>query len=94
MKTIFSRHTKRKAGEQFATGFLLVSALFFMVIFGAITLQQFLPNKSAQVTADETEYVERELLRRSVGDCTLERTEYGWKCTEIGTGKIFKVVVK
>lgn len=85
---------KQKRVEQIATTFLCVSALFFLVIFGSITLQQFLPNKSAQVTADKTEYVERELLRRSVGDCALERTEYGWKCTEIGTGKIFKVVVK
>lgn len=77
--------------NKFATGLLFVAALFFMVIFGAITLTQFLPNNAAQIKTDETEYVERELLRRSVGDCILEPTDYGWSCTEIGSEKVFKI---
>jgi len=97
MRNLFSQYNKGKLVEQIATTFLCVSALFFLVIFGAISLNQFFMGKAnyiSQITESEAKFVERELIRRAADDCTLTRAEYGWRCEEIKTGKIFKVADK
>lgn len=38
----------------------------------------------------ESQYVLRALHQRAAGDCVVEPTSYGWKCTQ-KDGKVFKV---
>ena len=94
MRELFTQYTKIKIGEQIATTFLCVSALFFIVIFGAVSINQFFYGKAQYISRleqSETEYVERELSRRAADDCVLTPTSYGWRCEEVKTGKVFKV---
>ena len=42
----------------------------------------------------ELKQVSRELQRRAADDCIMERTEYGYQCKEIKSGKVFKVVLR
>jgi hypothetical protein len=42
----------------------------------------------------ETAYIKKVLLARTAGDCVIESAECGWKCTEIKTGKVFKIRIK
>lgn len=43
------------------------------------------------MTEQEISHVMKNLERRSAADCVLERTEYGFKCSEMGSNKVFKV---
>jgi hypothetical protein len=47
-----------------------------------------------QMTTDEVSYVMRNLEKRSAADCVLTRTETGFQCKEMATGKLYKVKVK
>ena len=72
---------------------LLIYAVFIAVIificFHFMTRQDF--STSLRLTADEQNYIFKELKRRNAGDCVLTPTDYGWKCREMATGKVFKV---
>jgi hypothetical protein len=46
------------------------------------------------MTDQEISHVMKNLEKRSAADCVLERTEYGFKCSEMGSNKIYKVRVK
>lgn len=43
------------------------------------------------ITEYEQKLITADLQSRSAGDCVLERTGYGFKATELKTGKVFKV---
>ena len=86
---------KQSIIERIATPFLCVSALFFIVVFGSISLTTFFHKPiPMQISENTVDYIEQELTRRAADDCILTPTSYGWRCEEIGTGKIFKVVAK
>jgi len=44
-----------------------------------------------KLTADEQQYLTEQLLKRNAEDCQITKTETGWKCTEMRTGRIFRV---
>ena len=44
-----------------------------------------------QMTDEEVSHVMKNLERRSAADCVLTRTETGFQCQEMATGKVFKV---
>jgi len=72
---------------------LLIYGVFIAVIificFHFMQRQDF--STALRLTADEQMRIMQELKRRSAGDCALEPTDYGWKCVEMRTGKVFKV---
>jgi len=43
------------------------------------------------MTDQEISHVMTDLKKRSAADCILTRTETGFQCKEMGTGKVFKV---
>jgi hypothetical protein len=43
------------------------------------------------MTEQEVSHVMRNLERRSAADCVLTRTDEGFQCKEMATGKVFKV---
>jgi hypothetical protein len=47
-----------------------------------------------QMTDQEVTHVMRNLEKRSAADCVLTRTETGFQCKEMATGRVFKVTVK
>ena len=47
-----------------------------------------------QMTDEEVRHVMTNLEKRSAADCVLTRTDYGFVCKEMGSGKIYKVKVK
>jgi hypothetical protein len=44
-----------------------------------------------QMTPDEVSYVMKNLEKRSAADCILTRSDDGFVCREMATGKVFKV---
>ena len=47
-----------------------------------------------QMTDEEVRHVMTNLEKRSAEDCVLTRTDYGFVCKEMGSGKIYKVKVR
>ena len=47
-----------------------------------------------QMTDQEVSKVMTNLEKRSAGDCVLTRTDYGFVCKEMASGKIYRVKVK
>lgn len=43
------------------------------------------------VTQAEINFINRDLNRRAADDCKLERTLYGFKCTEFKSNKIYRI---
>jgi hypothetical protein len=74
---------------------ILVYAVFIAVTificFYFMDRQDF--DTALDITADEQAYVFKELKRRAAGDCVLTQTDYGWRCEEMATGKVFKVKI-
>ena len=46
------------------------------------------------MTEQEINHVMKNLERRSAADCVLTRTETGFQCKEMATGKVYRVKVK
>jgi hypothetical protein len=49
--------------------------------------------RASQQLSPEMQYVASELDRRCAEDCVLEATSDGYRCTEIATGRVFRVAV-
>ena len=67
----------------------------FVLVVIAISLLGVMRTESSgnrlDMTDQEISHVMRNLEKRSAADCVLERTEYGFKCSEMGSNKVFKV---
>ena len=72
------------------TVFILVVAAF--AIFGVMRTES--SGSRLHMTPDEVSYVMKNLEKRSAADCVLTRTDYGFVCKEMATGKVFKVRVR
>jgi hypothetical protein len=72
------------------TVFILVVAAF--AIFGVMRTES--SGSRLHMTPDEVSYVMKNLEKRSAADCVLTRTDYGFVCKEMATGRVFKVKVK
>jgi hypothetical protein len=72
------------------TVFILVVCAF--AIFGVMRTES--SGSRLHMTTDEVSYVMKNLEKRSAADCVLTRTETGFQCREMATGKLYKVKVK
>jgi hypothetical protein len=72
------------------TVFILVVAAF--AIFGVMRTET--SGNRLHMTPDEVSYVMKNLEKRSAADCVLTRTETGFSCKEMATGKVFMVKIK
>jgi hypothetical protein len=72
------------------TVFILVVAAF--ALFGVMRTES--SGSRLHMTPDEVSYVMKNLEKRSAADCVLTRTDYGFVCKEMATGRVFKVKVK
>jgi hypothetical protein len=72
------------------TVFILVVAAF--AIFGVMRTES--SGSRLHMTPDEVSYVMKNLEKRSAADCVLTRTDYGFVCKEMATGRVFKVKTK
>ena len=72
------------------TVFILVVAAF--AIFGVMRTES--SGSRLHMTPDEVSHVMKNLEKRSAADCVLTRTETGFQCREMATGKLYKVKVK
>ena len=93
---LFAPYRRGNILEQIATSILCVTALFFIVVFGAVSLSSFLHNPAPiRISQSSALYIEKELTRRCADDCILTpMSSGGWKCKEIKSGKVFKVAAK
>jgi hypothetical protein len=72
------------------TVFILVVCAF--ALFGVMRTEA--TGNRLHMTPDEVSYVMKNLEKRSAADCVLTRTETGFQCREMATGKLYKVKVK
>jgi hypothetical protein len=72
------------------TVFILVVCAF--ALFGVMRTES--SGSRLHMTPDEVSYVMKNLEKRSAADCVLTRTDYGFVCKEMATGRVFKVKVK
>ena len=72
------------------TVFIIIVCAF--AIFGVMRTEG--SGSRLHMTPDEVSYVMRNLEKRSAADCVLTRTDYGFVCKEMATGKLYKVKVK
>ena len=68
---------------------LFVLAVMAFALFGVMRTEA--TGNRLQMTPDEVSYVMKNLEKRSAADCVLTRTDYGFVCKEMATGKVFKV---
>ena len=67
-----------------------VTAVLFFVFLGVIRGETQVPNR-LNMSKAEVSHVMTDLKKRSAADCILTRTETGFQCKEMATGKVFKV---
>jgi hypothetical protein len=72
------------------TVFIIIVCAF--ALFGVMRTES--SGSRLHMTPDEVSYVMRNLEKRSAADCVLTRTETGFQCREMATGKLYKVKVK
>lgn len=72
------------------TVFIIIVCAF--ALFGVMRTEA--TGNRLQMTPDEVSSVMTNLKKRSAADCVLTRTDYGFVCKEMATGKIYKVKVK
>ena len=87
--------------EKSITAFTVFVALFFFALFGVLVLSLLFTSTNAKpyrLSPNNQKVIEKSLnssnvhgQKKSVGDCVLEPTDYGWSCREIGSEKVFKV---
>ena len=68
---------------------VFVVAICAFAIFGVMRTES--SGSRLHMTPDEVSYVMKNLEKRSAADCVLTRTDYGFVCKEMATGKVFKV---
>lgn len=71
-----------------ATITILLAAIFFL------NWHLYTKPWTQDVTASEQERIIHELQARQAGDCVVTRASYGFRCEEMATGKVYKVVTK
>ena len=69
------------------TVFIIIVCAF--ALFGVMRTEA--TGNRLQMTDQEVTHVMKNLEKRSAGDCVLTRTDYGFVCKEMATGKVFKV---
>ena len=72
------------------TVFIIIVCAF--ALFGVMRTEA--TGNRLHMTPDEVSYVMKNLEKRSAADCVLTRTETGFQCKEMATGKLYKVKVK
>lgn len=87
--------------EKSITIFTVFVSLFFFALFGVLVLSLLFTSTNTEpyrLSPSNQKVVEKSLnstnvhgQKKSVGDCVLEPTNYGWSCTEMKSGKVFKV---
>jgi hypothetical protein len=76
---------------------IVASSLFVVIVIVALLAMMFSNARRNDryvdnyITEYEQELITADLRAKSVGDCVLTRTEYGFEAREIRTGKIYKV---
>jgi hypothetical protein len=63
---------------------LLLTTIFFLN-------WHFYPKPIQDVTSAEQEKIIHELQVRRAGDCVVTRASYGFRCEEMGTGRVFRI---
>jgi lipopolysaccharide export system protein LptC len=71
---------------------LFVLAVMAFALLGVMRTES--SGSRLHMTPDEVSYVMKNLEKRSAADCVLTRTDYGFVCKEMATGRVFKVKVK
>jgi len=96
MSKLFAPYHRNNLLEQIVTTILCATILFFVIIFGVVSLDSFLHNPAPiRISQSSALYIEKELTRRCADDCILTpMSSGGWKCKEIKSGKVFKVVAR
>jgi hypothetical protein len=87
------RKEKFKMLAVFALLFLLI--LFFLRVYEGRQFRAEVAEQQnlMQLNQHEIDRLNEELSARYADDCKVERTWYGFRCTEFKTGKVFKVVM-
>lgn len=78
------------------TEIILYTVFILSVIFFALlgVMKGETSGNRLQMTQAEVSKVMSNLERRSAADCVLTRTDYGFVCKEMASGKIYKVKVR
>ena len=94
-------HKMHQIAEKSITAFTVSVALFFFALFGVLVLSLLFTSTNAKpyrLSSNNQKVVEKSLnstnihgQKKSVGDCVLEPTDYGWSCTEVKSKKVFKI---
>lgn len=93
-RKVFSQVKKgENIGSHIVYGFLGVVVMATMITISAIMMAAFMPTKiaSEKLSSSEFAHIDAQLKQRTAGDCVIEKVSYGWKCTEIETGKVYKI---
>ncbi|MEE9910856.1 MAG: hypothetical protein K4571_03945 [Deltaproteobacteria bacterium] len=72
----------------------MMTFLAFVTAVGIVGLhynERQLYREEIAMTSSDRDYLLMVLKKRSAGDCIVEPTGYGWKCTDF-KGRIFKVI--
>ena len=69
------------------TVFIIIVCAF--ALFGVMRTET--SGSRLQMTPDEVSSVMTNLKKRSAADCVLTRTDYGFVCKEMASGRVFKV---
>ena len=69
---------------------VFICAVLIISMVGVMRGETQVPNK-LHMTEQEVSHVMTDLKKRSAADCVLTRTETGFQCQELATGKVFRV---
>ena len=96
-----TEHKISQIAEKSITAFTVFVSLFFFALFGILVLSLLFTSTNAKpyrLSSNNQKVIEKSLnssnvhgQKKSVGDCVLEPTNYGWSCREIGSEKVFKI---
>lgn len=96
-----TKHKISQIAEKSITIFTVSVALFFFALFGILVLSLLFTSTNTEpyrLSSNNQKAVEKSLnstnihgQKKSVGDCVLEPTDYGWSCKEIKSKKVFKI---
>ena len=69
---------------------VFIVAVLIISMVGVMRGETQVPNK-LHMTEQEVSHVMKSLSKRSAADCVLTRTETGFQCKEMATGKVYMV---
>jgi hypothetical protein len=69
---------------------VFICAVLIISMVGVMRGETQVPNK-LHMTEQEVSHVMTDLKKRSAADCILTRTETGFQCKEMATGKVYRV---